>query len=100
MIIGKKPVAKFRYKGSHTHPVRVTLLVIENKVNSLTGYVLRSGTEVFSMSKAPIRTYRKDRIARYGDYCRLKMSRKTYFKRDSDSTLERFSILDLEKIGI
>ncbi len=99
-IISKKPVAKFRYKGSHSHPVRVTILVIENKSNLLTGYVLRSGSAVFSMNEAPIRSYRKDRIAKFGDYCRLKMSRKTYSKCNYESTLQRLSLLDLSKNGI
>lgn len=70
-LVNKKPVAKFFYKGNHTHPVRRTVLVTKESPTVLVGYELREGNELRVGSKAPLRTYNKAEIAVYGDYSRL-----------------------------
>ena len=96
-LVGKKPLARFYYKGRHSHPVRRTVLIIEETDTLLTGYEVREG----SIQRTPeealkyVRSYRKDRIVRWGDYSRLRMSSKTFFKRPNRTTLERFPIVSL-----
>lgn len=64
--VKKLPVCKFYYKGTHSHFVRRTILRIPSENPELiTGYELREGSEVRNMKKAPIKTYRKDRIAKW-----------------------------------
>lgn len=89
-VVQKRPAAKFFYKGSHTHPVRRTVLVIEDKPEVLVGYEIREGKTLRPMQKAKIKSYRKDRIAQGGDYCRL----------PKDAGLKRMSLLGLLKTGV
>lgn len=96
----RNPVAKFFYKGSHSHPVRVTLLIISDFKDILTGYVLRSGKSVFNTDNAPIKSYRKDKIARYGDYCRLRGSKINRNKNSETTTLRRMGLTRLLKEGV
>lgn len=99
-IVKETPVAKFYYQGqSHTHPVRRTILVVEEHQDKLVGYELREGKEVRKGENAPIKTFRKDRIARYGDYSRLRMNRRNYARLATDSTLNRSDLLDLIATG-
>ena len=58
------PVARFYYQGSHSHPVKRTVLVIESNKDSLTGYELREGSTTRPFACAPIKTYNRCRIAR------------------------------------
>jgi len=62
-IAHKYPVARFYYQGSHSHPVRRTILVIESTPKLLVGYELREGSTVREFRNAPIKSFRKDRIA-------------------------------------
>lgn len=96
-LVSKKPVARFYYQGKHTHPVRRTVLVIEDRENMIVGYEVREGGTVREVSEALscVKSYRKDRIAKYGDYSRLRMSSKTYLKDPKESTLERQPIVTM-----
>lgn len=100
-LVNKKPVARFFYKGSHTHPVRRTVLVIQEDETKLVGYEFRCGNTVRTRSEAlgSIKTYRKSSIAKWGDYSRLRMSSKTFLKDPDKSTLERASIVTMFSDG-
>lgn len=63
-ILTNMPVAKFWYKGSHTHPVRRTVVLIEANKDFLKGFELREGKTVRSLSRSPIKTYDRTRIAK------------------------------------
>lgn len=101
-LVAKKPLARFYYQGSHTHPVRRTVLIIEETDTLITGYELREG----SIKRSPrdalgyVRSYRKDRIVKWGDYCRLLMSSKTVLNDPEKTTLERFPIVSLFSEGV
>ena len=72
-LVRNLPVAKFYYRGSHTHPIRRTVLVIESNTNFIKGYEVRCGNEVSEPSDDHIRSYRRSKIARIGDYSRPKV---------------------------
>ncbi len=93
-ITSRLPLAKFYYQGNHTHPVRRTVLIIESDVNYITGYELREGNIVRNIeeSRRCVKTYRKDLIAKWGDYSRLTQAKKTSDKDPETSTLERFPL--------
>jgi hypothetical protein len=63
-IVKNMPVARFWYKGTHTHPVRRTVLVVEQTKEFIRGYELREGRTIRTAGKAPVKTYRRDRIAK------------------------------------
>jgi len=96
-LVSNKPVAKFYYQGSHSHPIRRTVLVIEDTPTQIVGYEFRCGNDVRSVATAlnenAVKTYRKDRIAKWGDYERLRQTSKTFLKDPDKTTLERFPIL-------
>lgn len=91
------PVAKFWYKGNHSHPVKRTVLVIESDRYVLTGYEIREGSEIRKLGKAPIKSYRRDRIARGKN---LRSDNRQREKMPTKSTLVRKQILDLLENGI
>lgn len=97
-LVSNLPVARFWYKGHHTHPVRRTVLVIESTREYLRGYELREGNVVRNtLGKAPVKTYRRNRIAR-GRQLRVdspirKMSAEK-------STLQRTNLLNLLEVGL
>ena len=93
-LVKTKPVARLYYQGNHSHPVRRTVLIIEDCDDMLVGYELREGSTIRSLDAAPIKSYRKDKIARYGDYSRLQSGRNSG-KKPSMSTLERSSLLTI-----
>ena len=96
-LVASKPVARFYYKGSHSHPVRRTVLVIDARENMIVGYEIREGDEVRSVEEAVahVKSYKKDKIAKWGDYKRLRMSSKTFMKNPNESTLVRQPILSM-----
>ena len=71
-ILKKKPIARFYYQGSHTHPVRRTVLLIQATPKYIRGYELRDGSVVRDFKDAPIKTYRRERIAPATPYERRK----------------------------
>lgn len=94
----KNPVARFFYHHpKHTHPIRVTLLVIEETDTLLTGYQVREGNTIRPTHEAVnyVRSYRKDRIAKYGDYIRLRMTNNGILRSPDESTLRRDSIITM-----
>jgi len=93
-VLKKEPVARFYYKGHHSHPVQRTILVIEETKDVIKGYELRAGSEVRPFKKAPVRGYRKDKIAlvkQCGKRLRHRMPKNTHVS----TTLERKELLDL-----
>jgi hypothetical protein len=102
-LVLEKPVVKLYYRGTHEHPVRRTGLVIEDRDNHLTVVELREGRKTRTYEKASqnaIKTYRKDRIAKYGDYCGLRRSDLNRTKNPKLSTLRRLSLIDLIREGV
>jgi hypothetical protein len=94
------PVAKFYYAGSHSHPVRRTILVIENQKNYIRGYELREGSVVRSATtKAPVKTYRKSRIANIGQ-CGRRLRNRVPKALHARTTYERVRLLDLVRSGV
>ena len=98
-LIDRLPIARFAYPGSHDHPVQRVVGIIEETDTHIKGYEFRSGREYRSLTdvKDHIRSYRKDRISKYGDYVRLRATSTTLMKDPNESTLERESILDFLK---
>lgn len=95
-IVKNLPVARFWYKGSHTHPVRRTVLVTESNKNFICGYELRDGNIVRTASKAPIKSYRRDRIAKGVSLRTDSPLRKLAPKK---STLVRRPLIDVVEVG-
>lgn len=93
-FVTENPVARFRYQGSHTHPVRRVVIVTRETPTLITGYELREGKILRGFSQAPIRSYRKDRITRYGQYCRIKKGKLRC------TTLVRKPLADLIVAGV
>lgn len=61
-VIRNRPVAKFRYQGSHSKPVRRTVLLTSVSKDLLTGYELREGNETRSLDEQVIKSYNRDEI--------------------------------------
>jgi len=97
-LIKTKPVARFYYTGNHTHPVRRTVLLIESTPNFIRGYELREGAVVRKFSEAPIKTYRRDRIAPATPYERRK--KVSARKLTGPKTLRRADVVELVIKGI
>jgi len=95
-ISRNQPVARFYYQGSHSHPVRRTILVIESTANLLTGYELREGSTVRQYRNAPIKSYRKDLIATEDQLG----PRKHRAPGPQVSTLQRGSLKELILVGV
>jgi hypothetical protein len=95
-VIKNMPVARFAYKGTHSHPVRRTVLLIENTKEFLRGYELREGSVTRTMQKAPIKTYRRDRIA-FG----LSLRKNSPFRKTNPEkcTLVRKPLFDIVETG-
>ena len=101
-LVRNQPVARFFYRGKHTHPVRRTVLIVENNGKIFTGYELREGTTVRStVEKAPVKSFRKDRIAAIGEIDkRRKLRQSTPKKRQDQTTLIRSALTSLVTDGI
>lgn len=95
--VSRLPVAKFYYQGNHSHPVRRTVLIVEETKEQIRGYELREGKTTRSLTEVGryIKSYRKDKIARWGDYSRLAKVGKSRKKSANSSTLERFPIIGM-----
>ena len=97
-IVRETPVAKFLYKGNHSHPVRRTVLVIESNARYIKGYELREGSTRREFTSAPVKTYCKSKIATIKQ-CRKEVRRK-HKKSLNATTLERVNLTDLITNGI
>ena len=93
----KLPVARFFYKGTHTHPVRRTVLVIDQNESSITGYELREGNETRPGNKAPVKTYCRSKIAKTSS---LRLDNPLRREKTAKSTLIRRPLMDLIESGI
>lgn len=90
------PVARFYYKGTHTHPVRRTVLIIEDKPDYFRGYELREGKVVRKTAKAPIKTYSRNKIAT-GEDLRTDSPLRKFFA--NQSTLVRKNLFNVVESG-
>lgn len=95
-VVKNLPVARFWYKGTHTHPVRRTILVTESTRNYISGYELRNGNIVRTVAKAPIKSYRRDKIAK-GISLRINNPKRRLAP--NQSTLIRRPLIDIVEIG-
>jgi len=100
-LVRNQPVAKFYYQGSHSHPVRRTVLLIKNKTNGnlLVGYELREGKTIRNLKNAPIKSYRKSDVPVFGDYSRLRDSKSNQTRKKGETTLVRTNLLGLIRTG-
>jgi hypothetical protein len=96
-IKSKLPVARFWYKGTHTHPVRRTVLVTAQDDNSITGYELREGNEVRPGKTAPIKTYLRSKIAKTSS---MRLDNPLRYAKSERTTLVRRPLMDLIVEGI
>jgi len=92
-IIRNLPVASFYYRGSHSHPVRRTVLLTEAGRDFYKGYEVRNGNETFDVTDAPIKTFLKDKIAT------VRQLRGKSNCKSNDSTLERMSLSVAADVG-
>lgn len=96
-FVKSNPVAKFFYRGDHTHPVRRTVLVVKSDEKVITGYELREGSVTRKFKNAPIKSFRRDRIAKASQ---LDKRRVLVRKLDSNkTTLKRFTLKEIVKNG-
>jgi len=100
-LVRNQPVAKFYYQGSHSHPVRRTVLLIKNKTNSniLVGYEIREGKTTRNLKNAPVKSYRRSDIPVFGDYSRLRDSKTNKGRKKDETTLVRTNLLGLIRSG-
>ncbi len=96
-LVAKKPVARFHYQGHHSHPIRRTVLVIEDTPEYLVGYEFREGTTVRTLDepRQSIKRYNKNKSAKYGDYSRLRQTAQGFMHKPEDTTLVRESIMTM-----
>ena len=95
-LVENYPVARFWYKGTHTHPVRRTVLVTESTKTHLSGYELRDGNVVRQAINAPVKTYTRKKIAKGRN---LRARQKSVINL-SKTTLVRKSLMSLIESGI
>lgn len=98
-IIKNNPVAKFFYKGNHTHPVRRTVVIVEQNERNLTGFELREGTKTRLLKNAPIKSYKKSNIAKVKELDKRRSLVKKV-KNLNKTTFSRYPIIELIKNGI
>lgn len=94
-LVNTHPVAKFYYKGGHSHPVQRTVLITETDENHITGYEVRCGHVVRQPNAAPIKTYSRDKIAKV-ERIRAKQDKNRLLlsKGPKQSTLRRTKLYD------
>lgn len=79
-VIKNKPVATFRYKGTHSKPVRRVVLITNKTRDTITGYQLREGNDTWDIEDASIKSFSIDKIATTSE---------------GESTLQRTSLKNL-----
>jgi hypothetical protein len=100
-LVKKHPVAKFFYKGNHSHPVRRIVLLTETTGTYIRGYELREGLKARTFKGAPIKTYTKNKIARLKEVDpRRRIRRLADGKGLNKSTLTRAPLVLLVKEGV
>ena len=98
-IVRNLPVAKFYYQGSHSHPVRRTILVIQSNSRYIRGIELRNGSEIRNFKDAPVKTYTKSKIAKIGQ-CGRRLRRRTPSSLHNQTTYTRKRLMHLITAGI
>ena len=85
-----KTFVKFYYRGSHSHPVKRTVLIVEETPEIIQGYEIREGNTVRAGTKySPIKSYRKDKIAKLTQIDkRNKRPQKKLIRMDQNSFIE------------
>ena len=63
-LVNTHPVAKFYYKGSHSHPVQRTVLITESNETHIVGYEVRVGHIIRQPNAAPVKSYSREKIAK------------------------------------
>ena len=63
-LVNTHPVARFYYKGGHSHPVRRTVLLTETSDTHIVGYEVRSGSIIHTPDAAPVKSYLRSKIAK------------------------------------
>jgi len=61
-LVKSRPVAKFKYSGSHSKKVRRCVILTEVTRNIIRGYEVREGNEVRDLSDEVIKSYNRDKI--------------------------------------
>lgn len=97
-MIKNLPVAKFYYKGHHSHPVRRTIILIDSNKEFIKGYELREGSLVREMHDAPIKTFSRNKIAKFKNL--RKDSKLLKKKKLNNTTLIRKGLMDLIRTGV
>jgi hypothetical protein len=91
-LVNSRPVARFYYKGSHSHPVKRTVLITDSTEYFITGYEVREGALTRPLSDAPVKSYRRTKIARNKN---LRVEKRLYLVNGwEDSTLKRENLYD------
>jgi hypothetical protein len=98
-LVKYRPVCYFYYRGSHSHPVRRTVLVVESNSRVITGFELREGSEVRSYNRAPVKSYRRQRIAQVKQ-CGRRLRKRVDVRQHGNTTLQRVSLVDLVTRGV
>lgn len=91
-IVEKLLVYKFYYKGTHSHPIRRTVLILKDMEDYFCGYELREGKFVRNLSNAPVKNYTKSKVATLNQL-RNKIN-------SSDTTLRAMKLVDLMESGL
>lgn len=63
-LVNSRPVARFHYKGSHSHPIARTVLITEADEDRIVGYEVRAGKIIRQPNSAPVKSYLRRKIAR------------------------------------
>lgn len=92
-VVRNQPVARFYYKGHHSHPVRRTVLVTESNSRYIKGYEIREGSTIRAVADAPVKTFRRDSIATFKQ-CRRGVRTNLNQNALQQSTLVRESLLE------
>jgi hypothetical protein len=95
-IIRNKPVAQFWYKGTHSHPVKRTVLITEQTKDYFKGYEVREGTQLRDVEKAPIKSFSFEKVATTEQL----RSDNPLRKGKNRTTLTRMSVSQAEKAGL
>ena len=98
-IISRLPLARFFYQGTHSHPVRRTVLIIESHPDRFTGYELREGATTREFHEAPIKTYPRKRIAKIKEIDRRRVLRRDN-PESEQTTLKRENLFNLFLKGV
>ena len=96
-LVRNLPVARFWYKGNHSHPVRRTVLVTTQNDEKIVGYELREGSRTRPAKFAPIKTYIRSKIAKTSN---LRLDNPLRKNKTTKSTLIRKPLMDLIESGI